>query len=88
MTAWDIVLWIVFGLVAGILAKWIFPGKNPGGFILTVILGIAGAFVGGYVATLLGAGIGDSLLGRLILAVAGAVLLLFIFNLAMKAMKK
>ncbi|VFT74698.1 transglycosylase [Klebsiella aerogenes] len=46
--------WIIFGLIAGILAKWIMPGKDGGGFIVTVILGIIGAVVGGWISTLFG----------------------------------
>ena len=41
-----ILSWIIFGLIAGILAKWIMPGKDGGGFIVTIILGIIGAVVG------------------------------------------
>lgn len=41
-----IISWIIFGLIAGILAKWIMPGKDGGGFIVTVILGVIGAVVG------------------------------------------
>ena len=48
--------WIILGLVAGILAKVIMPGKDGGGFIITVVLGIAGAFVGGWVGSFLGLG--------------------------------
>lgn len=49
-----ILSWIIFGLIAGILAKWIMPGKDGGGFIVTVILGIIGAVVGGWISTLFG----------------------------------
>ena len=42
-----ILSWIILGLIAGVLAKWIMPGKDPGGFIITTLLGIGGAFVGG-----------------------------------------
>ncbi len=42
-----IISWIIFGLIAGILSKWIMPGDDPGGFIVTIIIGIAGAVVGG-----------------------------------------
>ena len=45
-----ILSWIIFGLIAGIIAKWIMPGKDGGGFILTVVLGIVGAVVGGWTA--------------------------------------
>lgn len=48
-----ILSWIIFGLIAGILAKWIMPGKDGGGFIVTVILGIIGAVVGGWISTCL-----------------------------------
>ena len=51
-----ILSWILFGLIAGALAKWIMPGDDPGGIIITIIIGIVGAFVGGYIGTLLGIG--------------------------------
>jgi uncharacterized membrane protein YeaQ/YmgE (transglycosylase-associated protein family) len=50
-----IIFWIVIGLIAGVLAKLIMPGDDPGGFILTILIGIAGAFVGGIVFRLFGA---------------------------------
>ena len=56
-----ILSWIIFGLIAGILAKWIMPGKDGGGFIVTVILGIVGAVVGGLVMGVLNNGM--SILG-------------------------
>ncbi len=69
--------WIILGLVVGVLAKFIMPGKDPGGFIVTTLLGMAGAFVGGYLGTALGFG---SVTGfdvrSLLIAVGGAVLLL------------
>ena len=42
-----IISWVIFGLIAGILAKWIMPGKDGGGFFMTIILGVVGAVVGG-----------------------------------------
>jgi len=51
-----IVSWIVFGLIAGALAKLIMPGDDPGGVIVTIILGIVGAIIGGFIAVLLGYG--------------------------------
>jgi uncharacterized membrane protein YeaQ/YmgE (transglycosylase-associated protein family) len=70
--------WLVLGLAVGALAKWIMPGPDGGGLVLTTLLGIAGAFVGGFIGTLLGLGSVSGLnLGSLALATAGALLLLF-----------
>ena len=46
--------WILFGLIVGVLAKLLMPGRDPGGFVVTAALGIAGALVGGFVGRLLG----------------------------------
>lgn len=74
-----ILSWIVLGLVVGLLAKWVMPGDDPGGLIMTIVLGVAGAFVGGWIATQLGIGsVTGFNLGSLAIAVAGAVLLLFL----------
>jgi uncharacterized membrane protein YeaQ/YmgE (transglycosylase-associated protein family) len=51
-----ILSWIVFGLIAGALAKFIMPGRDPGGCIITCILGIVGAVIGGWIGTMLGFG--------------------------------
>ena len=51
-----IITWIIFGLIAGVIAKFIMPGRDGGGFILTCILGIVGAVVGGWLATTFGIG--------------------------------
>ena len=82
-----ILSWIIFGLLAGALAKLIMPGDDPGGFIVTMLIGIAGALVGGFLATLLGLGTvtGFNLYSFLI-AIGGALLLLFIYR-RMKAKK-
>jgi uncharacterized membrane protein YeaQ/YmgE (transglycosylase-associated protein family) len=70
--------WIILGLVVGILAKWIMPGRDPGGLIVTTLLGIAGAFVGGFIGSVLGLGsVTGFNLGSLVLAIAGALLLLW-----------
>jgi uncharacterized membrane protein YeaQ/YmgE (transglycosylase-associated protein family) len=72
-----IISWIVFGLIAGVLAKWIMPGKDPGGIIVTALVGIVGAFVGGYLGTLLGMGAVDGFdIRSFFLAIVGGVLLL------------
>ena len=70
--------WILMGLIVGLLAKWIMPGPDPGGLIMTILLGVAGAFVGGLVGSTLGLGsVTGFNLGSLGLAVAGALLLLW-----------
>ncbi len=51
-----ILSWIILGLIVGIIAKFIMPGKDPGGIIVTILLGIAGAFVGGFIGSRLGLG--------------------------------
>lgn len=72
-----IISWVVFGLIAGVLAKWIMPGKDPGGIFITILLGIAGAFVGGFIGTFLGLGTASSFdLRSMFLAVVGAIVLL------------
>lgn len=73
-----ILSWIVLGLIVGILAKWIMPGPDPGGLILTIVIGVAGAFVGGFIGSLLGFGsVSGFNLGSLALATGGALLLLW-----------
>ena len=77
-----IVTWIVLGLVAGVVAKILMPGRDPGGIIITTVLGVAGALVGGFIGTQLGFGtISGFDLRSLAIAVGGAVLLLFLHRL-------
>ena len=72
-----ILLWIVFGLIAGVVAKTILPGRDPGGILITILLGIAGAVVGGYVGTLMGYGTVAAFdIRSLAVAIGGALLLL------------
>ena len=76
-----ILSWIIFGLIAGILAKRITPGKDGGGFIVTVILGIIGAVVGGWISTLFGLVKVDGFnFGSFAVAVIGALVVLFIYR--------
>jgi len=73
--------WILLGLIVGVLAKWLLPGNDPGGIIVTILIGIAGAVVGGYLATLLGLGAVTGFnLGSLAIAVVGAILLLVVYR--------
>lgn len=77
-----ILSWAIFGLIAGLLAKFIMPGRDPGGFIITILLGIAGAVVGGYIGTALGYGGVDGFnIGSFAIAVLGAVVLLLIYRM-------
>jgi len=74
--------WIVLGLIAGVLAKFIMPGRDPGGIIITILLGIGGAVVGGVIGTQLGFGDISGLdLRSLAIAAGGGVLLLFVYRL-------
>ena len=74
-----IIGWLLFGLIVGAIAKFLMPGNDPGGWIVTILLGIAGSFVGGFLAS--------ALLGRTdqtagwIGSIVGAMLLLFIYRL-------
>ena len=81
----DIIGWIIIGLIAGAIAKAIMPGKDPGGVFVTIILGVVGALIGGFIArALLGYGSIDStgqmakpgFLMSLVLSVVGAIILL------------
>ena len=79
------IIWtIIIGFVAGVIAKFIMPGKNePSGFVLTTILGIVGAFVASFLGRALGwyePGQGAGLIG----AVVGAIIVLFIYGLVVK----
>ncbi|QNT68179.1 GlsB/YeaQ/YmgE family stress response membrane protein [Defluviicoccus vanus] len=72
-----ILSWIVFGLIAGLIAKLIMPGNDPGGFIITILLGIVGAVVGGFIANGLGYGGVDGFnFGSFAVAVIGSLVLL------------
>lgn len=76
-----ILTWILFGLIAGALAKAIMPGNQGMGWLMTIILGIVGAFVGGWVGTLLGFGAVDGFnIGSMALAVVGALIILLIYG--------
>ncbi|WP_106478728.1 GlsB/YeaQ/YmgE family stress response membrane protein [Phytohalomonas tamaricis] len=76
-----IITWIIFGLIAGAIAKLIMPGKDPGGFIVTIIIGILGAVVGGWIGTALGLGdVSGFNFGSFIIAVLGAIILLILYR--------
>jgi uncharacterized membrane protein YeaQ/YmgE (transglycosylase-associated protein family) len=75
------IIWtIIIGLLAGIVAKFLMPGRDPGGFIITILLGIAGAFVATFLGQALGwyeAGEGAGFIG----AVVGAIIILVIYRM-------
>ena len=73
-----ILSWIVLGLVVGLLAKWIMPGPDPGGLFVTILIGIAGALLGGFLGSAIGLGSVTGLnVPSLVIAVGGSLLLLF-----------
>lgn len=77
--------WLVLGLVAGVLAKLLMPGKDPGGFFVTILIGIFGSYLGVWLGGKLGLGGMQSLnLEGIITATAGAFVLLFIYRLLKK----
>lgn len=79
----NIIFWIIFGGIAGIIAKWIMPGKNePQGCIITIILGIVGALVGGFIGNVLWGSDGVTGFGikSFALAVGGALIVLWIYG--------
>lgn len=71
--------WIVFGLIVGVIAKFLMPGRDPGGLIVTILIGIAGALAGGFLGQLLGIYQAGEAAGYL-MSIVGAMLLLFIYR--------
>jgi uncharacterized membrane protein YeaQ/YmgE (transglycosylase-associated protein family) len=71
--------WILFGLVAGIIAKLLMPGRDPGGFIVTILIGIAGAFLGGFLGQAMGL-YSEGEPAGLIMSIVGAVVLLALYR--------
>lgn len=82
----SIISWIVLGLIAGALGKFIMPGDDPGGIFVTMLIGIAGAILGGFIATQIGYGtvVGAFNLYSLFIATAGSVLLLLGYRMIKK----
>jgi uncharacterized membrane protein YeaQ/YmgE (transglycosylase-associated protein family) len=81
--------WIIFGLIAGVIAKAIMPGKDPGGAIVTILLGIVGSVIGGYIGRALfgygngqaGDAMGPGFIMSMVLAVVGAIILLAVYRM-------
>ena len=74
-----ILAWIVFGLVVGIIAKLLIPGRDPGGFIVTILIGIAGALLGGFIGRTMGFYGANESAGWL-MSIGGAILLLLLYR--------
>ena len=85
--AQGILSWLLIGLVAGVLGKLLMPGRDPGGFVVTILLGIAGALLAGYVAVILNVSI-DGWVRRYGAATIGAVVLLILYRLIMRVREK
>lgn len=80
-----ILSWIFLGLIAGALAKFIMPGKDPGGCFVTILIGIVGGVIGGFLGTFIGLGKIESFdIGGILIATVGAIVLLIIYRLVMK----
>ena len=75
----DILVWLVFGLVVGIVAKFVMPGNDPGGIIVTIVLGVVGAMLGGWIGRVLGMYREGEPAG-FIMAVVGAIVLLGLYR--------
>jgi uncharacterized membrane protein YeaQ/YmgE (transglycosylase-associated protein family) len=75
-----LLFWVIVGLIAGALAKLIMPGDDPGGIIVTILLGIAGAVIGGFLLRLVGLGGGGGFVASIIAGIIGAVILLAIYR--------
>ena len=78
-----ILSWIVFGLVIGIIAKLLMPGRDPGGFIVTMLLGIAGALVGGFIGRAMGF-YGPNQGAGWLMSILGAIILLALYRMLVR----
>jgi uncharacterized membrane protein YeaQ/YmgE (transglycosylase-associated protein family) len=79
----SIIGWIVFGLIVGALAKLVMPGRDPGGIIVTMLLGIAGALLGGFVGRAMGF-YGPEQAAGWLMSIGGAILLLLLYRLMVR----
>jgi len=77
----SILMWILFGLVIGVVAKLLTPGRDPGGFVVTAVLGIGGALLGGFIGRAIGLYPSYESTGGFFMSILGAVILLGVYNL-------
>lgn len=80
----SIILWIIFGLVIGVIAKLLMPGRDPGGFFVTILLGIAGSFLGGFIGRALGLYRPGQRTAGWIMSIIGAIIILAIYRLIVR----
>jgi len=78
-----ILSWILFGLVVGVIAKLLMPGRDPGGFIVTILLGVAGALVGGFLGQAMGL-YGENQGAGWIMSILGAIILLALYRMVVR----
>ena len=78
-----IIAWICFGLVVGVIAKLLMPGRDPGGFIVTILLGIAGAVLGGFIGRAMGF-YGPNQGAGWLISILGAIVILFIYRMMVR----
>jgi uncharacterized membrane protein YeaQ/YmgE (transglycosylase-associated protein family) len=78
-----ILSWILFGLVVGVIAKLLMPGRDPGGFIVTILLGIAGALIGGFIGRAMGFYTENEAAGWL-MSILGAIILLALYRMMVR----
>jgi uncharacterized membrane protein YeaQ/YmgE (transglycosylase-associated protein family) len=78
-----ILSWILFGLVVGVIAKLLMPGRDPGGFIVTILLGIAGALIGGFIGRAMGF-YGTNQSAGWIVSILGAIILLALYRMMVR----
>lgn len=79
----SILTWIIFGLIVGVIAKLLMPGRDPGGFIVTILLGIAGALIGGFIGRSVG-WYGPNQGAGWLVSILGAIVLLIIYRLLVR----
>ncbi len=81
----SIIGWLIIGLLAGVIAKAIHPGKDPAGWLISIVIGLVGSFIGGFIAnSVLGWNTADSWWQTLFVAIGGAVILLWIYGMVKK----
>jgi uncharacterized membrane protein YeaQ/YmgE (transglycosylase-associated protein family) len=79
----SILAWIIFGLIVGVIAKLLMPGRDPGGFIVTILLGIAGALIGGFIGRSVG-WYGPNQGAGWLVSILGAIVLLIIYRMLVR----